>query len=1399
MELRGDLVKMNEVLLVPLTKVLKKLQHSGGGGDMEISLRLKQDNNMSNSISSDWFSSVDKSSCASDVQSLLVVISEIMKLSIITENENFITIGCYFYRVASVITELESSETTTNPAETLLSLSECIYSAKSLLSKCNTKPISAIIKQLEILIRQMSKVLKSIKSSSRNYFHFAVQSLVQDINGFSLEEASESDMLGNSYVNENDLYSINDFGNSTDDETETSHVTNFQSKEPLYEAFFCPLTNKIMDDPVTVETGVTYERAAITEWFAKFSNPADIVCPKTGKKIKTQVFNRNIALRETINQWEERNEQASIKAARSALSLLSSKLVILEALHNLQNLCRKKIYNVVEIRTAGIIPLLGTILKHEDGDVKCETLELLRQLTENDDEDEGKEMIARTVDLSGIIQSLSSQVECIRHSALLLLVEISKGQYFCDKISSVTGGVLMLITLKYRQPVDAFASQKVDEILKNLEKSPSNIKIMAENGHWQPLLHLFLEGNDEIKMEMASHIGEIFLGNDDEIKAYVAETALPGLIQMVTDGNSLARNVAFRALKQISSHRENGKILVKSGTISNMYNEIFKRTIYDEPTNSKAEAAGILANILESGSVVLNDLQVDHKMSLDYIIYNIVKRVGNSMPDELNVNFVRILLCLMRFPKTKETIVSVVKENDACASITELLNNPNEELQVVALVFCIALSPFLGHTLADKLCKTRGQPQALLQDLPETTPPTEKQTVSVTFLAKLPHENITLNLALMNMIPLILRKMDQVQKSGTRMSKYGSTYFEGLVGILVRFTATLYENQFLILAKNFSFTTVFTELLMNTSSDEVQRLSANGLENLSLKTVTLSKPAQIKRPKFRKFSFLQKCCSFDSRNNFEIAPLCPVHKGSCSSQETFCLLEAKAVEKLLTCLDHRNVQVVEAALSAICTLLHERVDLDSSEGDDKSTSEISQDRFLRATLINVLHYGNGDIRPILICFLTGRQHNPESHYRMASFSMEDFVGTGSLQKLLPKLLDDGWDDVPTLKIMNSEDMSAINMTQQQKDALEIRSYLHDRSLMQYADKLEVSGKCLAELLNLASSDLSAQFTMKRGHIARFMDRTTQCETDPIPASFSLPSRKPMIPPSRNSSMFKSTQSISTRPKLQAMSTRSTINYDATIEQSMADFKIKDGYVFKGVVAALPDEPRACGCIQPPPIVEDVAPYSSIENISVQKLTPEYKIGMERLVKIKTPPMRVSDMWRDKPALLLCIRRPGCIMCRAEAHKLYSKKPIFDSLGINLFAVLHEHIESEVRDFWPRYWGGVVLLDKNMDFFKALGGGSLLKDKFISGFLFNPRARANYKRAKDMGIEQNFKGEGEIKGGLFVMGKGRSGVAYQFIERNFGDWAPLSEIIEIGTRLKNQELDNEYSITSRDYE
>lgn len=198
--------------------------------------------------------------------------------------------------------------------------------------------------------------------------------------------------------------------------------------------------------------------------------------------------------------------------------------------------------------------------------------------------------------------------------------------------------------------------------------------------------------------------------------------------------------------------------------------------------------------------------------------------------------------------------------------------------------------------------------------------------------------------------------------------------------------------------------------------------------------------------------------------------------------------------------------------------------------------------------------------------------------------------------------------------------------------------------MQYADKLEVSGKCLPELLNMSTGDLYSQFGMKRGHLARFMDRTSECTNDPLPASVARTARHRTAPSRNNSTFDKSELMTINSRKLNSMVRAAPANnsmaYDVTIEQSLASFKMKDGQVFKGIVAAMPDEPRGCGCVQPPPIVDNVAPYSVIESISVQRLTPEYKIGMERLVKTKTPPMKASELWRNKPAVLLCIRRPG---------------------------------------------------------------------------------------------------------------------------------------------------------------
>ncbi|WOL12111.1 U-box domain-containing protein 42 isoform X1 [Canna indica] len=160
-------------------------------------------------------------------------------------------------------------------------------------------------------------------------------------------------------------------------------------------------------------------------------------------------------------------------------------------------------------------------------------------------------------------------------------------------------------------------------------------------------------------------------------------------------------------------------------------------------------------------------------------------------------------------------------------------------------------------------------------------------------------------------------------------TSYTRCYLEGLVGIIMRFTTTLYDQEILFMAREQNIASVFTELLVRTAgSNEVQRLAAVGLENLSSQSVHLSRPPDMRT---RSRSFFSKSFSFSSQEGrSQEVKLCPIHRGACSSCTTFCLLESRAVERLLGCLKHEGLVVVEAASSAICTLLNERLDVEKS-------------------------------------------------------------------------------------------------------------------------------------------------------------------------------------------------------------------------------------------------------------------------------------------------------------------------------------------------------------------------------------------------------------------------------------------------------------------------------------
>ena len=65
--------------------------------------------------------------------------------------------------------------------------------------------------------------------------------------------------------------------------------------------YVCPLSHKIMDDPVIADDSITYERSAIIEWFLTKSTS-----PITRKYISKKLLS-NGALKSVIDSWKEKN------------------------------------------------------------------------------------------------------------------------------------------------------------------------------------------------------------------------------------------------------------------------------------------------------------------------------------------------------------------------------------------------------------------------------------------------------------------------------------------------------------------------------------------------------------------------------------------------------------------------------------------------------------------------------------------------------------------------------------------------------------------------------------------------------------------------------------------------------------------------------------------------------------------------------------------------------------------------------------------------------------------------------------------------------------------------------------------------------------------------------------
>lgn len=75
--------------------------------------------------------------------------------------------------------------------------------------------------------------------------------------------------------------------------------TNNLSRAIIPEVFKCPLSLRLMYDPVVIESGQTFERMWIQKWFEEGNH----TCPKTKMKLVCQSLTPNTAMKDLISKW----------------------------------------------------------------------------------------------------------------------------------------------------------------------------------------------------------------------------------------------------------------------------------------------------------------------------------------------------------------------------------------------------------------------------------------------------------------------------------------------------------------------------------------------------------------------------------------------------------------------------------------------------------------------------------------------------------------------------------------------------------------------------------------------------------------------------------------------------------------------------------------------------------------------------------------------------------------------------------------------------------------------------------------------------------------------------------------------------------------------------------------
>ncbi|XP_057778583.1 U-box domain-containing protein 43-like [Salvia miltiorrhiza] len=664
-----------------------------------------------------------------------------------------------------------------------------------------------------------------------------------------------------------------------------------QPLEPLM-SFYCPITREVMIDPVETPSGHTFERSAIEKWLSEADEPS---CPITSNSLEISMLRPNKTLRQSIEEWRDRNNMIMVASLKSRLSSENEEEVI-HCLGQVKDLCEQREIHKEWLILENYIPTLVKLLSVKNRDIRNQALRILCLLVK--DNDDAKERIATVENsIEHIVQFLGRRIG-ERKSAVTLLLELSKCEAVRDSIGKVQGCMLLLVTMLSN--TDPQAAGDAKNVLDNLSYSDDNVILMAKSNYFTYLLERLSSGSDQVKMRMAKTLGDMEL--TDHKKAALTECGvLDLLLDLVPHDDVEMKIVAVQALLNVSSLEKNGQEIIKKGAVRPLLDILYRQTSSQKLRELVAATVVNLAlsTIAKEGS----DSEPVFMLETGDDISELFSFSTMTVP-ALQQEIFRAFHAMCRSPSA-DTVKSKLRECSAVQTLFRLCEVDDVislRANAVKLLDCL-IKDADGDTVLEHV--TQNSIESLLKIL-KTSNNEEETASALGTIASLPESS---------QISEWLLESPNLQTifgflSDDRNSAHQKPLvLENAVGAIGRLTTP----TSLQLQKKVAEAGAIPLLvrLLETGTNLTVKRAATCLSHLSQSSLRLTRQIS-RRQSLWCFSALPEA-------------VCPVHHGLCTIESSFCLVEASAVEPLSRALRCQDTGVCDAALDALLTLINDEM------------------------------------------------------------------------------------------------------------------------------------------------------------------------------------------------------------------------------------------------------------------------------------------------------------------------------------------------------------------------------------------------------------------------------------------------------------------------------------------